>query len=55
MFKWLDTDGQKYTNQVTLIDRDLRVEELPRLSKYEVAHRVLDRVVALLGAGKSAG
>ena len=36
------------TNQVILIDRDLRVEELPLLSKYEVSHRILDRVVALL-------
>ena len=32
------------TNKVTLIDRDLRVEELPVLTKYEVGHRVLDRV-----------
>ena len=36
------------TNQVTLIDRDLRVEELPLLSKYEVSYRILDRVAALL-------
>ena len=28
-----------------------RVEELPLLPKYDVAHRVLDRVVALLGEG----
>jgi phosphopantothenoylcysteine decarboxylase/phosphopantothenate--cysteine ligase len=35
------------TNKVTLIDRDLRVEELPLLTKYEVGQRVLDRVRAL--------
>ncbi len=35
------------TNQVTLIDGD-GVEELPLLPKYDVAHRILDRVVALL-------
>jgi len=34
-------------NRVTLIDSG-GVEELPLLPKYEVAHRVLDRVVALL-------
>lgn len=32
------------TNQVTLIDRDLVVEELPLLTKYEVSNRILDRV-----------
>jgi phosphopantothenoylcysteine decarboxylase/phosphopantothenate--cysteine ligase len=36
------------TNKVMLIDRDLRVEELPLMTKYEVSHRILDRVVALL-------
>ncbi len=35
------------TNRVTLIDRDLNAEELPLLSKYEVGHRILDRVVRL--------
>ncbi len=35
------------TNKVTLIDRDYKVEELPLLSKREVADRVLDRVVEL--------
>ena len=35
------------TNKVALIDRDLRVEELPVMTKYEVSHRVLDRVRAL--------
>ena len=37
------------TNRVTLIDRELNVEELPLLSKYEVGHRILDRVARLLG------
>ncbi len=36
------------TNRVTLIDREGKVEELPLMHKYEVAHRILDRVVALL-------
>ena len=35
------------TNQVTLIDRDLVVEELPLLSKYDVSNRILDRVIGL--------
>ena len=38
------------TNKVTLIDRDLNVEELPVLTKYEVGHRILDRVGKLLGS-----
>ncbi len=36
------------TNKVTLIDRDLKVEELPLLTKYEVGQRILDRVRDLL-------
>ena len=36
------------TNRVTLIDRDLQVAELPLLTKYEVSHRILDRVRDLL-------
>ena len=32
------------TNQVTLIGRDLSVEELPLLTKYDVSNRILDRV-----------
>ncbi len=36
------------TNKVALIDRDLRVEELPLLTKYEVSHRILDRIRDLL-------
>lgn len=36
------------TNRVTLIDGSGAAEELPLLPKYEVALRVLDRVVALL-------
>jgi phosphopantothenoylcysteine decarboxylase/phosphopantothenate--cysteine ligase len=35
------------TNKVALIDRELRVEELPLLTKYEVSQRVLDRVIPL--------
>jgi phosphopantothenoylcysteine decarboxylase/phosphopantothenate--cysteine ligase len=36
------------TNKVTLIGRDLRAEELPVLTKYEVSQRILDRVRELL-------
>jgi phosphopantothenoylcysteine decarboxylase/phosphopantothenate--cysteine ligase len=36
------------TNQVTLIDAAGEAEELPLLSKYEVGHRILDRIVGLL-------
>ena len=36
------------TNRVTLIDRELNVEELPLLTKYEVGNRILDRVARLL-------
>lgn len=35
------------TNRVTLIDRELNVEELPLLTKYEVGNRILDRVAGL--------
>jgi phosphopantothenoylcysteine decarboxylase/phosphopantothenate--cysteine ligase len=36
------------TNKVVLIDRDGNVDDLPLMSKYEVANRILDRVVELL-------
>ena len=36
------------TNRVTLLDVKGNVEELPLLSKYEVGHRILDRVASLL-------
>jgi len=36
------------TSRVIIIDRQGKVESLPLLSKLEVAHRVLDRVVELL-------
>ena len=37
------------TNRVTLISRDGKTEELPLLTKREVADKLLDRVVGLLG------
>lgn len=44
------------TNRVTILDRDGEVEELPLLSKEEVADRLLDRVeVALEGDGGRGG
>ncbi|MFC1909379.1 bifunctional phosphopantothenoylcysteine decarboxylase/phosphopantothenate--cysteine ligase CoaBC [Chloroflexota bacterium] len=36
------------TNRVTIIDRDGKAEELPLLTKREVAEKVLDRVVGML-------
>ena len=36
------------TNKVVFIDRELKVEELPLLTKYEVGQRILDRVRDLL-------
>jgi len=35
------------TNRVSLVGRDLNVEELPLLTKYDVSNRVLDRVLGL--------
>ena len=35
------------TTRVTILDRQGQVEELPELSKREVAHQILDRVVAV--------
>ncbi|HEX74925.1 MAG TPA: bifunctional phosphopantothenoylcysteine decarboxylase/phosphopantothenate--cysteine ligase CoaBC [Dehalococcoidia bacterium] len=37
------------TNKVTLIDRDGKVDSLPLLTKREVADKILDKVVELLG------
>lgn len=36
------------TNKVIILDREGGAEDLPLLSKYEVGHRILDRVVKLL-------
>ena len=36
------------TNRVLLLDRNGGVEQLPLMSKYEVGHRILDRVAALI-------
>jgi phosphopantothenoylcysteine decarboxylase/phosphopantothenate--cysteine ligase len=37
------------TNKVTIIDKQGKVERLPLMSKREVAERILDRVVGMLG------
>ena len=37
------------TNKVTLIDRDGKTEDLPLMTKREVADKILDKVVGLLG------
>jgi phosphopantothenoylcysteine decarboxylase/phosphopantothenate--cysteine ligase len=37
------------TNKVTIIDKNGKVEELPLMSKREVADRILNRVVGLIG------
>jgi phosphopantothenoylcysteine decarboxylase/phosphopantothenate--cysteine ligase len=38
------------TNRVTILDAQGGIEELPLLPKYEVADRILDRVVPLIAA-----
>jgi phosphopantothenoylcysteine decarboxylase/phosphopantothenate--cysteine ligase len=38
------------TNRVTLIGADGNIDELPLLTKYQVGHRILDRVAAILKA-----
>ena len=43
------------TNRVVLIDRELRVEELPLLTKYEVSHRILDKIRDLLAGATQDG
>jgi phosphopantothenoylcysteine decarboxylase/phosphopantothenate--cysteine ligase len=40
------------TNKVTLIDKKGKAESLPLMSKREVADRILDRVVGMLGRSK---
>jgi phosphopantothenoylcysteine decarboxylase/phosphopantothenate--cysteine ligase len=40
------------TNRVTLIDHEGNVEELPLMQKYQVAHKILDRVVELLSSSE---
>jgi phosphopantothenoylcysteine decarboxylase/phosphopantothenate--cysteine ligase len=40
------------TNKVTIIDKKGNIEDLPLMSKREVAERVLDRVVGMLGSKK---
>ena len=44
----IDSGFDVDTNKVVLIDREGNVDDLPLMSKYEVAHRILDKVVALL-------
>ena len=39
-----DSGFGRDTNRVVLIDRQLRVEELPLMSKYEVSNCILDRI-----------
>ena len=41
------------TNKVTLIDSQGKIEALPLLPKSEVAHKILDKVVALLHASRT--
>ena len=36
------------TNKVTILDRNGDAQDLPLMTKYEVAHHILDRVVELL-------
>ena len=41
------------TNRVTILDAQGGIEELPLMSKLDVAHRILDRVVPLIAAHKN--
>jgi phosphopantothenoylcysteine decarboxylase/phosphopantothenate--cysteine ligase len=41
------------TNVVTVITADGRIEKLPKLSKFDVANEILDRIVPLLREGPS--
>lgn len=43
-----DSGFEVDTNRVVLIDREGQTEALPLMSKRDVAHKILDRVVALL-------
>ena len=43
------------TNRVVLLDREGGRDDLPLLSKYDCASRILDRVAALLAAGGGGG
>jgi len=43
-----DSGFEVDTNRVTMIDKDGKIEDLPLMSKREVADRILDRVVGLL-------
>jgi len=45
-----DSGFEVDTNRVVLLDKGGQAEALPLMSKYEVAHRILDRMVALLEA-----
>ena len=38
------------TNRVVILDRDAAAEELPLMSKYDVGHRILDKVAGLIMA-----
>jgi phosphopantothenoylcysteine decarboxylase/phosphopantothenate--cysteine ligase len=40
------------TNRVTILDRAGGREEIPLMSKYDVAHRILDRMLPLLAEKK---
>lgn len=48
-----DSGFEVDTNRVVLINSKGQAEELPLMSKYEVAHKVLDRVVAALNQRQS--
>ncbi|HUV45853.1 MAG TPA: phosphopantothenoylcysteine decarboxylase, partial [Dehalococcoidia bacterium] len=48
-----DSGFEVDTNKVTLIDRNGKIESLPLLTKREVADKILDKVVGMMG--KKAG
>jgi len=45
---------QSETNIVKILDRDGGAEDLPIMDKMEVASRILDRILELLGKKKGA-
>lgn len=43
------------TNIVTIISKDGKVESLPKMTKYEVAHKILDKVSQMFNKGEAKG
>jgi len=48
-----DPGFQSIRNRVTIIDKSGKMEELPLMSKRDVADKILDKIVGLLKKGKN--